>query len=51
MSTLLILNLQDDLAYTHDVDNSLPLHVLPLYSMLPPKRQRQVFESPPEGCR
>ncbi|KAK2708285.1 probable ATP-dependent RNA helicase DHX37 [Artemia franciscana] len=27
------------------------LHVLPLYSMLPPQKQRLVFENPPEGSR
>ncbi|MBZ3878785.1 putative ATP-dependent RNA helicase DHX37 [Sciurus carolinensis] len=32
-------------------DASLPLHVLPLYSLLPPERQAQVFRPPPEGTR
>ncbi|XP_067933268.1 probable ATP-dependent RNA helicase DHX37 [Watersipora subatra] len=32
-------------------DSLLPLHVLPLYSLLNPKKQAQVFEAPPEGCR
>ncbi|XP_020860011.1 LOW QUALITY PROTEIN: putative ATP-dependent RNA helicase DHX37 [Phascolarctos cinereus] len=32
-------------------DASLPLHVLPLYSLLAPEKQAQVFRSPPEGCR
>lgn len=28
-----------------------PLHVLPLYSLLPSKEQMKVFENPPEGSR
>nr|XP_015099253.1 probable ATP-dependent RNA helicase DHX37 [Vicugna pacos] len=32
-------------------DASLPLHVLPLYSLLAPERQAQVFQPPPEGTR
>ncbi|XP_074141870.1 putative ATP-dependent RNA helicase DHX37 isoform X2 [Sminthopsis crassicaudata] len=32
-------------------DASLPLHVLPLYSLLAPEKQSQVFRPPPEGCR
>lgn len=32
-------------------DRQLPLHVLPLYSLLNTKRQALVFERPPEGCR
>uniref|UniRef100_A0A2K6AD28 DEAH-box helicase 37 n=1 Tax=Mandrillus leucophaeus TaxID=9568 RepID=A0A2K6AD28_MANLE len=32
-------------------DASLPLHVLPLYSLLAPERQAQVFKPPPEGTR
>ncbi|XP_043835090.1 probable ATP-dependent RNA helicase DHX37 isoform X2 [Dromiciops gliroides] len=32
-------------------DASLPLHVLPLYSLLAPEKQAQVFRPPPEGCR
>lgn len=32
-------------------DKNLPLHVLPLYSLLPSRRQLQVFEAPPAGCR
>ncbi|XP_063470819.1 probable ATP-dependent RNA helicase DHX37 isoform X3 [Symphalangus syndactylus] len=30
---------------------SLPLHVLPLYSLLAPEKQAQVFKPPPEGIR
>ncbi|XP_062037940.1 probable ATP-dependent RNA helicase DHX37 isoform X1 [Lepus europaeus] len=32
-------------------DPSLPLHVLPLYSLLAPEKQAQVFRPPPEGTR
>ncbi|KAM9622967.1 putative ATP-dependent RNA helicase DHX37 [Trichechus inunguis] len=32
-------------------DSSLPLHVLPLYSLLAPEKQAQVFSPPPEGTR
>ncbi|XP_037851052.2 probable ATP-dependent RNA helicase DHX37 isoform X2 [Chlorocebus sabaeus] len=32
-------------------DTSLPLHVLPLYSLLAPEKQAQVFKPPPEGTR
>ncbi|KAM5238994.1 putative ATP-dependent RNA helicase DHX37 [Ctenodactylus gundi] len=32
-------------------DSSLPLHVLPLYSLLAPEKQAQVFRSPPAGTR
>nr|XP_026258795.1 probable ATP-dependent RNA helicase DHX37 [Urocitellus parryii] len=32
-------------------DTSLPLHVLPLYSLLAPEKQAQVFRPPPEGTR
>ncbi|XP_069880986.1 probable ATP-dependent RNA helicase DHX37 [Dipodomys merriami] len=32
-------------------DASLPLHVLPLYSLLAPEKQAQVFRPPPEGAR
>ncbi|XP_039096917.1 probable ATP-dependent RNA helicase DHX37 isoform X2 [Hyaena hyaena] len=32
-------------------DASLPLHVLPLYSLLAPEKQAQVFQPPPEGTR
>ena len=28
-----------------------PLHVLPLYSMLPSEQQQRVFKPPPPGCR
>ena len=31
--------------------DSPPLHVLPLYSLLSPERQRLVFAPPPEGHR
>ncbi|KAJ3011316.1 ATP-dependent RNA helicase dhx37 [Thoreauomyces humboldtii] len=32
-------------------DEALPLHVLPLYSLLPTAAQMRVFESPPPGTR
>ncbi|XP_014718081.2 probable ATP-dependent RNA helicase DHX37 isoform X2 [Equus asinus] len=32
-------------------DASLPLYVLPLYSLLAPEKQAQVFKPPPEGTR
>jgi len=32
-------------------DSSIPLHVLPLYSLLPSEKQAMVFEPPPQGCR
>ncbi|XP_017506592.1 probable ATP-dependent RNA helicase DHX37 isoform X2 [Manis javanica] len=32
-------------------DTSLPLHVLPLYSLLAPEKQAQVFQPPPKGTR
>ena len=32
-------------------DADAPLHVLPLYSLLPTKEQLKVFETPPEGSR
>ncbi|XP_060049254.1 probable ATP-dependent RNA helicase DHX37 isoform X2 [Erinaceus europaeus] len=32
-------------------DASLPMHVLPLYSLLAPEKQAQVFKPPPEGTR
>lgn len=32
-------------------DENAPLHVLPLYSLLPTKEQLKVFEDPPEGTR
>ena len=34
----------------HQTDED-PLHVLPLYSLLPTKEQMKVFENPPEGSR
>jgi ATP-dependent RNA helicase DHX37/DHR1 len=34
-----------------DVDVEHPLHVLPLYSLLPTREQLKVFDQPPEGTR
>ncbi|XP_008572511.1 PREDICTED: probable ATP-dependent RNA helicase DHX37 isoform X1 [Galeopterus variegatus] len=46
------LDLGDDGADTgEELDASLPLHVLPLYSLLAPEKQAQVFKPPPEGTR
>nr|XP_004668515.2 probable ATP-dependent RNA helicase DHX37 isoform X2 [Jaculus jaculus] len=46
------LDLGDDaLGGGEQLDASLPLHVLPLYSLLAPEKQAQVFKSPPEGTR
>lgn len=33
------------------VNSNQPLWVLPLYSLLPSKKQAQVFDTPPPGCR
>ncbi|KAI8521665.1 ATP-dependent RNA helicase dhx37 [Branchiostoma belcheri] len=41
----------DDSAATATSDAELPMHVLPLYSLLPPDRQQRVFLPPPEGSR
>ncbi|XP_066303356.1 probable ATP-dependent RNA helicase DHX37 [Branchiostoma lanceolatum] len=41
----------DDSAATPTSDADLPMHVLPLYSLLPPDRQQQVFLPPPQGSR
>jgi ATP-dependent RNA helicase DHX37/DHR1 len=32
-------------------DSDVPLHILPLYSLLPSERQMRVFAAPPEGTR
>lgn len=48
------LDLGDDeggLAGGEQPDASLPMHVLPLYSLLAPEKQAQVFRPPPEGTR
>ncbi|KAK6097317.1 putative ATP-dependent RNA helicase DHR1 [Batrachochytrium dendrobatidis] len=39
-----------DKAFVPSVDLA-PVHVLPLYSMLPTKAQLQIFDPPPEGAR
>lgn len=31
--------------------SSAPLHVVPLFSLLPPEKQMQVFQPPPSGAR
>ncbi|XP_053444788.1 probable ATP-dependent RNA helicase DHX37 isoform X2 [Nycticebus coucang] len=46
------LDLGDDGADGGEQPNtSLPLHMLPLYSLLAPEKQAQVFTPPPEGTR
>ncbi|KAG1240347.1 hypothetical protein G6F68_017751 [Rhizopus microsporus] len=48
---------EDDVAEGFDEDEldevvkNAPLHVLPLYSMLPTEAQLRVFQPPPEGTR
>ncbi|CAK8691730.1 unnamed protein product [Clavelina lepadiformis] len=44
------LMMEDD-ALTSEMDSSIPLHVLPLYSLLSSEKQRQVFAPVPEGTR
>lgn len=41
----------DDSAYTSMEDHSLPMYVLPLYSLLANKEQAKVFKQPPDGTR
>uniref|UniRef100_A0A8C8D259 RNA helicase n=1 Tax=Oncorhynchus tshawytscha TaxID=74940 RepID=A0A8C8D259_ONCTS len=46
------LELGDDTADTEEkADPSLPLYVLPLYSLLAPEQQAKVFRPPPHGAR
>ncbi|XP_064793067.1 probable ATP-dependent RNA helicase DHX37 [Oncorhynchus masou masou] len=46
------LELGDDAADTEEkADPSLPLYVLPLYSLLAPEQQAKVFRPPPHGAR
>uniref|UniRef100_A0A3Q2EBR3 RNA helicase n=1 Tax=Cyprinodon variegatus TaxID=28743 RepID=A0A3Q2EBR3_CYPVA len=46
------LDLGDDPADTEDkADPSIPLYVLPLYSLLAPEQQAKVFRPPPPGTR
>lgn len=42
---------EEDTQPSGSVDNSSPMYVLPLYSLLSSEKQRKVFESPPEGAR
>lgn len=50
---------EDEAAPAHDADlpdhlkddSDVPLHILPLYSLLPSERQMRVFAAPPEGTR
>ena len=41
----------DDSAFTSLVDKTIPMFVLPLYSLLSSQQQAKVFQSPPEGTR
>ena len=41
----------DDSAFTSLIDKSLPMFVLPLYSLLSSQQQAKVFQPPPEGTR
>ncbi|XP_015600106.1 probable ATP-dependent RNA helicase kurz [Cephus cinctus] len=41
----------EDILKLSSLTTSQPLWVLPLYSLLPSKKQARVFEPPPEGCR
>jgi ATP-dependent RNA helicase DHX37/DHR1 len=34
-----------------EIDNELPLHILPLYSLLSSEKQTRIFDKPPEGHR
>uniref|UniRef100_H2ZDK7 Activating signal cointegrator 1 complex subunit 3 n=1 Tax=Ciona savignyi TaxID=51511 RepID=H2ZDK7_CIOSA len=43
--------LMDDSAYSAENDRVLPMQVLPLYAMLPPHKQKLVFEPVPLGSR
>lgn len=43
--------MMDDSAYSKETDSTLPLYVLPMYSMLPAHKQKEVFQPVPEGCR
>ena len=44
-------NDMDDSCYTSALDADIPLHVLPLFSLLSTDKQSKVFEAPPEGTR
>lgn len=44
-------DVMDDVDFSKEVDKTLPMHVLPLYSLLAPARQRDVFKPPPEDTR
>lgn len=41
----------DGLFADREEDSDTPLHILPLYSLLPSDKQMRVFKDPPEGHR
>nr|XP_039267641.1 LOW QUALITY PROTEIN: probable ATP-dependent RNA helicase DHX37 [Styela clava] len=43
--------IMDNPDFLKEVDQSLPLHVLPLYSLLATSKQQNVFKPPPENTR
>nr|XP_056715451.1 probable ATP-dependent RNA helicase DHX37 [Euleptes europaea] len=51
MGSDLDLDLGDDGLEDEKPDSSLPLYVLPLYSLLAPEKQAKVFRPPPPGTR
>ena len=42
---------EDDLHLGDDIEKASPMHVLPLYSLLPTSEQLRVFDPPPQGSR
>ena len=44
-------NEDDDFDLGQSISSDTPMHVLPLYSLLPTREQLRVFETPPEGAR
>ncbi|KAK2465187.1 hypothetical protein APHAL10511_002541 [Amanita phalloides] len=44
-------NLYDELGLHPEEEAEMPMHILPLYSILPSERQMRVFQTPPADCR